>query len=142
MSNGAKVIYQRLSTGATAQITTEIAPKQQRQERDNRNPYVVYYRNQTTPNHTKNTTSVIDEQVWIVECYALTYDAAVALAEAVRSDIDRAPYGNYGSAPQASLNGSHFRNQTDPEFDDKTELFDCEVEFVLRLQRAGTLSNN
>lgn len=138
MSNGAKIIYARLTSGATAQITTEISPKQQHQTRNNREPYVVYYRNQTIPNHTKNTTSVIDEQVWIVECYALTYDKAVELAEAVREDLDRATVGTYSGVV---LNGSSFRNQTDPEFDDKTELFDCEVEFSIRVARAGTLSN-
>jgi hypothetical protein len=145
MPSGQKVIYSRLVNGQTGTLCgstasePRIAPLQQFITSSNRTPYVVYFRNQTIPNHTKNTTSVIDEEVYIIQCYALTYDGCVELAEAVRADLDRAPVGIYAGV---TLNGSFFRNQTDPEFDDKTELFDCEIEIALRISRAGTLSMN
>jgi len=131
-----KIIYSLLSNGTTSAITTEISPRQQDITRDNRNPYVVYYRNQTMPNHTKTTTSVIDEEVYIVECYAMTHHEAAALADAVRSDLDRAPATTYSGVV---LNGSSFRNQTDGDYDDKTQLFMIECEFAFRISRAGTI---
>jgi len=131
-----RIIYTLLSTGATSAITTEISPRQQDITRDNRNPYVVYYRNQTLPNQTKTSTSVIDEEVYIVECYAITHHDAAALADAVRSDLDRAQATSYGGV---QLNGSSFRNQTDGDYDDKTELFMVECEFAFRITRSGTI---
>lgn len=138
--NGSKIIFSRLSNGATAAITSNrITPRQQFITYDNRQPYVVFYRNQTTPNATKTTTSVIDEQVFIIECYASTYDLANNLAEAVRTDLDRAPATVYSGV---TLNGSSFLNQTEPVWDDKSELFDCEVEVRLRVSRFGTISTS
>lgn len=136
--SAAKIIFQRLQNGATGDLADYVSPKQQFQTLNNRAPYVVYFRNQTIPTATKNTTSVVDEEVWIVQCFALSYDKAVELADAVRTDLDRAPIGSYSGVV---LNGSSFRNQTDPEFDDKTNLFDCEVELSIRITRDGTLLN-
>lgn len=145
MATGQVIIFDRLFNGITGQFLEStasqprIAPLQQFITAPNRSPYVVYFRNQTIPNHTKNTTSVIDEEVYIIQCFAPTYDDCVQLAENVRNDLDRAPQGAYQGIV---LNGSSFRNQTDPDFDDKTELFDCEIEIVLRIARLGQLSSN
>lgn len=133
--SGAAVIYNRLTTGATSAITTEIAPRQKHISRG-ATPYVVYYRNQVQPNGTKLSTSVVDEETWILQCYADTYDGAAALAEAVRTDLDRIPAGTYSGV---TVDGSHFTNSTDPEFDDDTTLFDTEVEVRIRVVRAGAL---
>jgi hypothetical protein len=88
------------------------------------------------PNGTKLSTSVVDEETWILQCYADTYDGAAALAEAVRTDLDRIPAGTYSGV---TVDGSHFTNSTDPEFDDDTTLFDTEVEVRIRVVRAGAL---
>jgi hypothetical protein len=98
----------------------------------------VYYRNQTLPSQTKTSTSLIDEEVYIIECYAMTHHAAMELADAVRQDLDRAPAQLYGNV---LLNGSSFRNQTDAAFDDKTELFDIELEIVMRVSRSGNIGS-
>jgi hypothetical protein len=128
-----QIIFSQLTNGATgALVSDRVSPRQQFITQNNRAPYVVYYRNQTLPANTKTSTSAVDEEVYILECYALTHHDALAVAEAVRSDLDRVTPGTYSGV---ILNGSHFRNQTDVGFDDKTELFDVEVEIVMRVTR-------
>jgi hypothetical protein len=128
-----QIIFSQLTNGATgALVSDRVSPRQQFITQNNRAPYVVYYRNQTLPSNTKTSTSAVDEEVYILECYALTHHDTLAVAEAVRSDLDRVTPGTYSGV---ILNGSHFRNQTDVGFDDKTELFDVEVEIVMRVTR-------
>ena len=131
-----RIIYSRLTTGATADITTDVSPRLLDPTRNSAQPYVVYYRDQTNPNQTKTTTSVIDEETYTLECYATTHHDALSLAEAVRSDLDRAPAVLYGDV---QLNGSSFRAQTDADWDDKTQNYCIEVEIVFRISRTGTI---
>lgn len=141
MATGQKIIFSRLRNGTTGtalgstDAQPRVYPLQQRIQFP-KDKYVVYFRNQTNPTPTKATTSVVDEETYIVQCFAKDYDTCVALAEAVRYDLDRCPEQVYSGT---YLMGSNFQNQTDPEYDEKTELFDCEVEFLLRIRRDGTI---
>ena len=137
--SASKIVYSRLSLGATGDSGAVVSPRQQFQTRPNNVPYVVYYKNQTRPNGTKLTTSVIDTESIIVECYAKDYDAAKDLAALVRQDLDRIPHGVYAGV---LCDGSHFTNEYDPEYDDTTELYDVQIEFEIRVKRAGLLPSS
>ena len=141
MASGQKVIFSRLRNGSTGTLlgSTDAVPRvypMHQRIQFPRDKYVVYFRNQTNPTPTKQTTSVVDEETYIIQCYAKDYDGCVAIAEAARTDLDRCPEQLYAGT---YLMGSNFQNMTDPEYDEKTELFDCEVEFLLRIRRAGTI---
>jgi hypothetical protein len=143
MATGQIVIFNRLTNGATGvrlgstSGVPRVYPLHQRIQFP-KNKYVVYFRNQTNPTPTKATTSVVDEETYIIQCFAKDYDECVAIADDVRTDLDRCPEQLYSGV---YLMGSNFENQTDPEYDEKTGLFDCEVEFLLRIRRSGSIPN-
>jgi phytoene dehydrogenase-like protein len=84
-----KAIYGRLQavSAVTALVSTRVYPDYAPQNATY--PFVVYRLTNNLPSDTKEGPSVLDTAQVTVEAYAATYDAAINVAENVRTALDR-----------------------------------------------------
>jgi len=127
-----KAIYTILTNGATAAITTEVAPLHVDQFNDSTTEYIKYVIESIEPHDTKSGASTLDEETYNIVCFSKDADVLLSLTEALRSDLDRYPPGVVGTI---NIDGVQFLDMSNVDFDDKTRRFDVELRFKFRVKR-------
>lgn len=128
-----KAIYSLLTNGTAGAITTEVAPIHVDQFNDTTGPaYIRYSVESVQPYDTKSGASTIDEETYNLILFSKDEGVLLSLASAVRADLDRLPRQTVAGI---SLDGVQYLDTGNVGFDDKTERFDVEMRFKLRVKR-------
>lgn len=131
ITSAGKALRSILQSGSTWAITQVFQPVNHAQVKNMDTPYITYVLNQTAPHDTKQSTSRVDDQFFILTLYANDYDLLLSLGNAVRADLDRKVPGTYAGV---KLDGVQLINVTDGDYDEHTRLFDMEIEFKVRVK--------
>lgn len=131
ITSAGKAIRAILQSGSTWAITQVVQPVNHAQVKPMNTPYITYVLNQSSPHDTKQSTSRVDDQYFILTLYAADYDLLLSLGVAVRADLDRKSPGVYAGV---KIDGVQLVNVTDGDYDEHTRLFDMEIEFKVRVK--------
>ena len=128
-----KALYSILTNGATGDITTEVAPIHVDQFNDTTGvAYIRYSVEGVEPYDTKSGASTIDDETYNIILFSKDEGVLLSLAGAVRADLDRlTPQTVAGIV----LDGVQYLDTGNVGFDDKTERFDVELRFKIRVKR-------
>jgi hypothetical protein len=119
--------------GDTAAITTVIVPYHADQTADTTGlAYIKYSNESIEPHDTKSGASTLDDEVYNLILFSQNPDTLLSLAKAVRADLDRAPAQTLNAV---AFDGLQYLDTNDMGFDVKTERYDVELRFKIRVKR-------
>jgi len=130
---GGIVLRTLMLAGDTAAITQVIVPYHADQTADTTGmAYIKYMNESIQPHDTKSGASTIDEEVYNLVLFSQNPDTLLSLAKAVRADLDRATPQTLNSV---AFDGLQYLDTNDMGFDVKTERYDVELRFKIRVKR-------
>jgi len=131
MNSVGKAINNILQNGTTAMAAHPDFAKH-----DFGDTYITYRTSGITPFDTKDGPSDLDEIDVDVTIFSTDPATVLDLAEKVRNDLDRVPYGSYNGV---GLNGVQFQGE-DSDYNDITERYECEQRYIFRVSKSITYS--
>lgn len=99
-------------------------------------PAVVYTKIQQTPNHTKDSTSLVDEVRMQIDVFATSYSAMEAIDEKIRELLD---YFR-GVVNTVAIDSIHFLSSSEL-LDEELNLKHTATDYHIRINRNGTLAS-
>lgn len=93
--------------------------------------YITYEVTGVTPSDTKSGVSTLDEVEIEVRIFSKNHESLVNLAQDVRSDLDRTPFGTYGTI---RVQSSQFIDESQ-DYDERTQRFMKEQNYIFRVIR-------
>jgi hypothetical protein len=125
-----KALRYLLINGMTGDIT--VAPYRADQSDATDSDYIVYVCTQVQPYDTKSGVSITDDEYYSLVLFSTNQDNLLSLAAKVRVDLDRAIDQTILGVTIAGL---QYLDSGSIEFDDKTQRFEVEMRFKIRVNR-------
>jgi len=125
-----KVLYSLLANDGTIAgfVGTHIFPQRRLQETDL--PAITYNCVSNNPTNTKDGVSLLDTERWSVNVFSKSYQQAIDIAAAVRTELDR--YS--GTVEGVVVNSVSFAGRADL-YEDWSEVHHLVLDFNVRIKR-------